>query len=194
MPIDKKTFLKTVTVVCDTAEQENKHILKKFDEFGVKYIHKHLDFGDYSFTTSEKVKDGTKERDFTLNCVIERKANVDELYNNVVQDRERIESEFNEANKLSNDFILLIENCATMDELKGYTLKDWQLRISPQRQVCEIGKMVYSTIMSWRCGNRYRFTVEFAKDKDCTAGKMLELFYYYWANYKKLSGNRKIKK
>lgn len=194
MAIDKKTFLKIVTVISDTAEQENKHILKKLDEYGIPYIERKLDFGDYSFITQEKTNYGIKERDFSLSCVVERKASPDEFYGNVIHDRERIESEFAEASKLCNNFILLIENCKDMSELKATELSDFDMMQMKIRQEKKIGIKCYETIMSWRCGNRYRFTTEFVKDKNETANKILELFYYYWRNYKQLSANRDKKK
>ena len=62
MPIDKKTFLKTVTILYDTREQKNQHILSALGELGVMTEQRKLDYGDYSFTA-----DG---RDFSLSCVI----------------------------------------------------------------------------------------------------------------------------
>ena len=79
MAIDKKTFLKTVTILHDTREQKNAHIIEALDKLGVKHEERKLDYGDYSFTA-----DG---RDFSMSCVVERKANVDEIYNNVTSDR-----------------------------------------------------------------------------------------------------------
>ena len=50
MPIDKKTFLKTVTILHDTREQKNAHIIEALDKLGVKHEERKLDYGDYSFT------------------------------------------------------------------------------------------------------------------------------------------------
>ena len=83
MAIDKKTFLKTVTILYDTREQKNQHILSALGDMGVMTEQRKLDYGDYSFTA-----DGS---DFSLSCVVERKANVDELYNNIMNDRARLE-------------------------------------------------------------------------------------------------------
>ena len=84
--IDKKSFLKIVTVLYDTREQRNEHILSGLNALGVRAERQKLDYGDYSFRTSTK--------DFSMSCVIERKANVDELYQNTMYDPERIEKEF----------------------------------------------------------------------------------------------------
>ena len=85
MAIDKKTFLRGVTVICDTREQKNEHIMKSLSEMGIMTETRKLDYGDYSFS-----REG---RDFSMSCVVERKANVDEIYNNVIGDRGRIEKE-----------------------------------------------------------------------------------------------------
>ncbi len=179
MAIDKKKFLQEITIIVDTREQKNSHITDKLQELEIPFASRALDYGDYSFIT--------KNRDFTLNCVIERKANIDELYGNFTKDRERIENEFNKASRHCNDFILLIEDCSGMNELKNFTLSNTQMARLPMRQVAKIGELVYCTLMSWRCGNRYKFYIEFVKNKDSTACKILEVFYYYWKNYKTLT-------
>lgn len=183
MPIDKKTFLKTVTILYDTREQKNQHILAALSEMGVQAEERKLDYGDYSFTA-----DG---RDFSLSCVIERKANVDELYNNIMSDRGRLEKELYAASQCAKQLTLIVENIGSWEELKSYRVPDWQMKANPQRIKEDIGAPVYSTLKSWQSGNRYRFSVEFVPDKPQTAAKMLEIFYYYWRTYKEMTGVRK---
>ena len=86
MAYDKQTFLKNVTVLVDTREKKNSHILKQFDSLRIQYEDRALDFGDYSFMM--------QGRDFSLSCVIERKGSINELYGNFTSDRDRIEKEF----------------------------------------------------------------------------------------------------
>lgn len=62
MSFDKKTFMKTVTVIYDTREQQNKHIIDKLGECGVMTEKRKLDFGDYSFMA--------EGRDFSLSCAV----------------------------------------------------------------------------------------------------------------------------
>lgn len=183
---EKKKFLKNVTVLVDTREKENKHILSAFDEYGISYQSEKLDFGDYSF-----IVDG---RDFRLSCVCERKAKPDEFYGNInfQSKRERIEKEFNAASRLANKFTLLLENCPSERELKEVKLTDKDVYSQPNRKVLNIGKPCYETIRSWRC--RYKFDVVYIADKANTAAEMLEVFYWYYHNYKKLTSplrNRK---
>ena len=112
MSIDKKTFLKTVTVLYDTREQKNKHILDALAQMGIMTEQRKLDYGDYSFTA-----DG---RDFSLSCVVERKANVDELYNNIMQDRGRLEKELYAASQCAKQLTIVVENIGSWDELRSY--------------------------------------------------------------------------
>ena len=76
MASNKQTFLHNITILHDTREQESRHILEVLDCLKIKHEEKKLDYGDYSFSIDE--------RDFSLSCLVERKANADELYNNIM--------------------------------------------------------------------------------------------------------------
>lgn len=182
MAYDKQTFLKNVTVLVDTREKKNSHILKQFDNLRIQYEDRALDFGDYSFMM--------QRRDFSLSCVIERKGNINELYGNFTSGRECIEKEFRAGSSLAKEFILLIENCADMEELKSYILPAWEMK-AMKRQVANIGEICYSTIRSWQCGDRYHFRTIFVENQKDSAVRILEEFYWYWRNYKKLTLSRR---
>lgn len=181
--IDKKQFMKSVTVIYDTREQKNSHIINALSDMGIMTKEKKLDFGDYTFMAEDK--------DFSMSCVIERKANVDELYTNIMQDRERIEKELYAASLLGNEFTLLIEKVGSWDALKAYEVPEWLMQKNPERKVKMIGAHVYSALKAWSPNNRYSFRVEFVEDNTKTAAKMLEIFYYYWRNYKELTAARR---
>ena len=157
MPIDKKTFLKTVTILYDTREQKNQHILTALGELGVPFEERKLDYGDYSFSAGGR--DGSRLLDFSLSCVIERKANVDELYNNIMSDRGRLEKELYAASQCAKQLTLIVENIGGWEELKSYRVPAWQMKANPQRVKEDIGAPVYSTLKSWQSGNLYRFSV-----------------------------------
>lgn len=183
MAIDKKTFMKSVTVVYDTREQKNKHIIDALADLGIMVEGRKLDFGDYSFEA-----DG---RDFSMSCVIERKANVDELYGNIIHDRERLEKELYAASLLGKEFTLIIENVSSWEALRTYEVPEWKMKQNPERKVKSIGAPVHATLKAWCTRNRYNFNVEFVEDNTKTAAKMLEIFYYYWRNYKELISARR---
>ena len=179
---EKKDFMKKVTILIDTREQVNDHITQVLSQLGVMFATKKLDYGDYSFTAEGK--------DFSHSCVIERKAKIDELYGNVTGDRERIEKELDTISRNAVQCTLLLEGCKGWEHLKEFQISETGAE-KQGRKVRNIGATVYSTLQSWRCGNRYRFDVEFIPDEKKTALKMLELFYWFWHNYKAQTAPRK---
>ena len=182
MPIDKKTFLKSVIILHDTREQKNAHIIEALDKLGIRHEERKLDYGDYSFMA--------EGRDFSMSCVVERKANVDEIYNNVTSDRGRIEKELYSAAQLAKQLTLFIEGVGSWEALKVYRVPEWQMKASPQRVKSDIGSMVYSTIKAWQTGSRYHFDVQFFEDKQQTAARILEVFFFFWLCYKEMTAAR----
>lgn len=178
---DKSIFMKKVTILIDSREQKNEHIISAFDQMSVMHETKKLDYGDYSF-----IIDG---KDFSRSCVVERKANIDELYGNVTHDRGRIEKEFDAISKNSQHCVLLVENCESWDHLKAYKVPKEQM--TENRKVENIGATVYVTLQAWRCGNRYRFNVDFVEDNTKSAEKLLEIFYWFYHNFKLLTAPRR---
>lgn len=185
MPYDKKTFLKEVVILHDTREQKNGHILDTLDALGVRHQLTGNLLADYSFMA--------QGRDFSLSCVVERKANVEELYNNLTQDRGRIEKEFAAGSAIANQFMLFVENCTGMDDMRAYRVTDEDMR-RYGRKVQDIGRVCYATLQSWQCENRYKFKTVFVPDQAQTAAKMLEQFYWYWRNFKLLTAPRRSRK
>lgn len=179
---EKKLFMKKATIIIDTREQKNEHITALLDKLGVMHTSQKLDYGDYSFSIDGK--------DFSRSCVIERKANVNEFYGNISSDRERIEKELETISRNANQCTLLLENCADWQTLKSYEVPEADMK-NNERKVKNIGATCYVTLQSWRCGNRYNFTVEFVPDTSQTALKILELFFWYYHNYKKAIASRR---
>lgn len=184
---EKQKFMKAVTVLIDTREQKNSHITELFDKWGVAYEQKKLDFGDYSFVVAG--------RDFSHCLVIERKADVMELYGNVREHKtdrngrwlevgERIQKELDSANRNGCQLVLMLENCDSADTLKAWKVPEWQQNACPDLKTVEVGKVVYCDIKSWMCSNKYDFKLEYVSDKHNTAARMIEEFYYWYRNYK----------
>ncbi|MBD5143289.1 MAG: hypothetical protein HDT22_06730 [Ruminococcus sp.] len=176
--LSKENFLKQAVILCDTREQKNQHILSVFDTVGVKYERKKLDFGDYSFRVGEK--------SFELVCAVERKASIDELWNNTTQDRERFEKEIDAMSAISHTANLLIENCPDSNFLRNYRL-DNRTMLMQGRKVSEIGKQIYATLQAWSCPNRYGLNVHYLSNNQDTAPFLLNHFYYYYHNYNNLT-------
>ncbi len=174
---DKEKFMHDVVIFCDTREQKNKHIIDLLDTYKIKHEDKKLDFGDYSFKVGE--------RDFSLSCVVERKANVNELWGNVTKDRERFEKELATAHSIASSVSLLIENVQDWNALKSYRLSDTQMMLQG-RKVQNIGEYIHSTLKAWSCPNRYNFDVVFIPDARLTAIQIISIFYWYYHNYKSM--------
>lgn len=172
----KQDFIKKAIIICDTRERSNGHITRKLDELGVKYESKKLDVGDYSFIVDDK--------DFSMSCVIERKANVDELWGNITKERERFEKELSVANSMLKSFTVIIESVADWEELKAYRVPSHEI-LYQGRKIENIGEYVHNTLESWSSANRYNFKVRFT-DRDNSACKMLDIFYWFWRNYKEI--------
>lgn len=181
---DYQSFLKNIVILHDTREQKSAHIIDTLDDMGIAHQKTKLDFGDYSFRF--------KGKDFSLSCVIERKANPEELYGNISKDVERITKEMASANENSADFYLLIENISGENQLKNYILPDETIKRFPQIKVYDIGKYCYSAIKSWQCRNRYNIkTIYVSSPETSTVKEMLLVFYYYYRNYKKSIASRR---
>lgn len=111
---DIKILLKSLIVICDTREQQNKHILNYFTKKKIPYKVEKLDVGDYSFMLPKDSKLGIiKDIYFNNKIVIERKMNLDELANNFTRGRNRLESELLRAK--DTNILLMIENAKYSD-------------------------------------------------------------------------------
>lgn len=174
---DKQKFTKSAVIICDTREQQNGHIITRFDELGISHEKKKLDFGDYSFRVNDI--------DFSLQCVVERKANINELWGNITKDRDRLEKEFHAMHCITHFASLIIECCPDRDFLKDFKLDDYTFRLQ-NRKVQDIGKYIYSTLQSWSSPNRYGLNVHYMRGNKGTADLLLSIFYYYWHNYNEL--------
>lgn len=174
---DKEKFLKNVTIICDTREQQNTHITAAFDRLKVNYISSKLPYGDYSFKVGEY--------DFGLLYAVERKGCIDELWGNCTTDRRRFENEIRRMAAISNCAALIIENCKSREYLRAYQIPDWQMK-AENRKVQSIGKTVDDTLQAWGSPCRYGLQVHYVEQQKDTANLLLSLFYHYFQNFKEL--------
>ncbi len=174
---NKERFLKNVTIICDTREQQNGHITAAFDKLKVNYISAKLPYGDYSFKVGEY--------DFSLLYAVERKGCVDELWGNCTKDRERFEREIKRMSAIAGSTTLIIENCKSREYLRAYQIPDWQMK-AENRKVQNIGKIVDDTLQAWGSPCRYGLTVHYVEQNKDTASLLLSLFYHYYTNFKEL--------
>lgn len=108
-----KELLKSLTVLIDTREQKNEHIVNYLQNKNINYKTKKLDFGDYSFYLPENEEAGiARDIYFNTEISVERKKSLNELSNNFTHDRTQFENELIRSS--NGKLILLIEN------VKGY--------------------------------------------------------------------------
>lgn len=101
-----KEILRRVTVLVDTREQNNQHILQYFNSRAIPYELIKLEVGDYSVKLPKNSEMGIN-RDIYFPIVVERKNSVDELVQSI-KDRMRFENELIRSRKLR--FLLMIED------------------------------------------------------------------------------------
>lgn len=171
---DKERFLKNLTVVIDTRERENEHIRNALDAWGIPYETRKLDVGDYAYIYNGK--------DFTALFAVERKANINELWQNITGDRQRFEKEISSMHSMWGGATLILEECESRYALKNYSLDDTTME-RQGRKVRAIGSMIDSTLQAWAMPNRYNLHVEYARHKGDTAGLLLGCFFYHYQNY-----------
>lgn len=158
-------WLKKITIIIDTREKKNDHIIKVLNQMKIKYISKKLDIGDYAF------KYNYYDSNEISKCIIERKNSLDELSQNFTKNRARFKREFD---KLSEDncIHLVIENNTLDDLIKG----NYSSNISRNSFIASLLSFEY----------RYNIKVHFISGK-YTAFLIARLFYsYYYASKKRI--------
>lgn len=154
-------LLKSITIVVDTRENANDHIIKYFDDKKYPYISRKLDYGDYTCYLPANPELGII-RDIYFDCAIERKANLEELSGNLTTDRNRLENEF--IRSQNSRFILMVE------ETSG-----WEKIITHKYNTQYKEKSFLASLLAF--GHRYSIDIQFI-DK-----KYAGLFIYYQLQY-----------
>lgn len=110
-------LISSITILVDTRERCNEHILEYFDRKDIKYKKKKLDYGDYSFMIpANESLSIPRDLYFSNKIVLERKGSLEELSGNLTKERERLEKEFTLA---PDTKVLLIENSNYSDVATG---------------------------------------------------------------------------
>ena len=106
-PVDIAECLKSMTILVDTREHPSEQAKKRYNSFGCPYRREKLDFGDYSCSF---VLDG---HEIKIPVSIERKASLEELSANLIQEKARFEREFKRGTESAAKMYLLVENGTT---------------------------------------------------------------------------------
>lgn len=100
-----------ITIIADTREKKNKHILDYCQIQGINFEHRKLNYGDYSIIVGEQ--------DFS-NCLsIERKGNLDELAGNFTKGRIRFKKEFGRKIEAGGKMIVVVED-GSIDDIANH--------------------------------------------------------------------------
>ena len=112
-------ILKNLTIICDSREQSNDHIISFFNKQGIKYKTMKLDYGDYSISIPQgSFKGQTRDIYFTNDFVIERKANIDELAGNLKEDAARLKKELSHLNMYQIKYVIYVEDLNFEENLR----------------------------------------------------------------------------
>ena len=104
-----KQLICSMVVLVDTREQDNKNITDFFDKKGIDWKSKALDTGDYSLMIPKNIDLGfVKDTYFTEEIVIDKKHKVDEIANNIKE--ERFHNEVQRMAKLKHKYFLIEES------------------------------------------------------------------------------------
>ena len=164
-----KLILDSIIIIIDTREQENEHIINYFEKKKISYEIKKLNTGDYSFAISENAELNISRKIYFQNqCVIERKADLDELAGNLTADRQRIETELIRS-RLIHKFQMLIEDSNGYENILNGNYQ------SEYKPLAFLG-----TLQSF--SSRYNFSFIFL-DKKLSGNYIYYYFYYYLRNY-----------
>lgn len=136
-----KNVLKNLTILIDTREQENHHVIEFLDKKKIPYKVKKLDFGDYGCMLPVNSFEG-QEREiyFDRDIVIERKNGIDELCGNLKDDT-RILKELAHLNKYEIKYYVFLEEPEMNETLKGLNAEEKKhlkefMKILESKKVC----------------------------------------------------------
>jgi ERCC4-type nuclease len=160
-------LLKTITVLIDTREQKNQHIVEYFDSKKIPYESMKLDAGDYSIKLPKNTELGIT-RDIYFPVAIERKNSVDELVQ-TVKERTRFENELIRGQKLR--FLLMVED---PNGYENILYGKYQSQYEP--------KAFLGSLKSFE--TRYNFSTVFIPSK-ASGNYLYHHFYYHVRNYLK---------
>ena len=106
-----KAILDNLTICIDSREQSNDHIINYFNKKQINYKIQKINYGDYSCMIPKGTVDRfTSDIYFTNDFVVERKANIDELANNLKDDAARLKKELAHLNKYNIEFYIFLED------------------------------------------------------------------------------------
>ena len=160
-------LIQSMVVLVDTRERKADHILEYFDKKNISYKKKALDYGDYSFMIPANEKLSIpRDLVFTHKVVVERKASLEEISNNLTKERDRFEKELCLAPKTK---VLLIENANYSDVASG----NYNTQYNKKSFLASLHSFWF----------KYNIPIMFMPDNKYSALFIKKYFEYYLKNY-----------
>ena len=135
-PVEIKEVLDSMTILHDSREQPTKRAKKRYERFGCPHRRAVLNYGDYCANAT--LPDGRMILDesgtVAPTCVIERKADLDEIAGNFCRGRDRFIREFERAKENGARIYLLIEDGSWM----GILFHSYRSKMSPNALLASI--------------------------------------------------------
>lgn len=115
-----KKILDSMVVIVDSREQSNKHIIDFFNKKGIPYKVVKNDFGDYTAMLPAGTLTGfTHDIYFDRDIAIERKADIDEIANNLKEDAARLKKELAHMNMYDIKYFFFVEDKEFHENLRN---------------------------------------------------------------------------
>lgn len=107
-----------MTIICDSREKKNQHVLKFFEENGIDYKVQKMDIADYQIEGVDGL-------------VIDRKQNLEEIAQNLMNrnDKSRFWREVRRANAKKVKMIVLCEHSRNIKSIED--VSNWHSKFSP---------------------------------------------------------------
>lgn len=133
-------IIDNMVVIVDTREKKNEHLLKYFDDNGIKWVCKKLDTADYSFELPNYKHLGLDRK-----ILVEKKNSLDEITGNFTTSRDRFQREFE---RITDEHLhLVVENTTWKKVVNG----SYRSKMHPNSLI--------ASLLSWSV--RYGFKVWF---------------------------------
>lgn len=149
-------------IIVDSREQKNQFIIDYFESHNIDYVIQKLDVGDYSLEGSP-------------HFVIDRKANVQELVQNIIHEHDRLSREIQRAidNNIQLVFLIEDEDIKCLDDLGKWF--NYRKKWSPKATQGEQLLKAINTMIEHRYRN-YNYTLRFLfVDREHYATTLLRL-------------------
>lgn len=161
-----KKLSKTMVILVDSREKENRHITEYFEKHHIAYRKETLSYGDYTFCIPANAEHGVdKDMYFHKEIVVERKASIEELSGNLGKERERFEKELLKASKDCCREYLMVENPRGYNDIMEH---NYRTDFKPVPYVASLKSFE----------NRYGMNIQFI-DKQYAGYIIYSTFYYY---------------